>query len=715
MKKQLLVGSALLAAITAFSQNGRVKPSPSGAIKGIEDAMLKRSGVENANQTTLPQQTSKDGNITTPEIAAGTLSTSATWQKFAGSANIYGVLVSSSKPLQFNPALNAVSFIHRKSASYNALPASNSGAVIAEISTDWGATWDSTCVWSNATQFARYPQGGIYNPPGNTNINNAYIVVSGPATGGSGWLGSYYASKQLGSANYNNTASSATGAQQFFPNSAPTGTVLGHDHSRYSFTSTDDGKVRSLAALTNDPSGAGTLPGDTAALLMTGSFNAGIFTWTADKFQPNFVKASNGSVHFSGQPYMAWNQNGTIGYVVLIGALNSATLSNRGYQPVIYKTTNSGASWAMIQGIDFNSTAMTPIKNPLPTTQTYTNLEVPYFNSGEGIDITVDVNNKLHIVSTIVGTYDIGNDSLGYTYLFTHPDGENYRWPHEPGFRPYIYDFIGDGTSAWTYQTIDSLSSEVPSSVLGGNGYGDNPWDADATTNNKVSSSTRIQLSRTPDGKFIVYTFAESDTAFTNLQHKWNSLPNIKARAMRVDITTGITTLSPTEINVTKPATGNGTVNPGVNARAMFHYTSPTASVLCGPSTTITVPMTVTNSNPYSQLGNNGHWYSSAKLDFAGIMCPVGVNESAASNLANASLYPNPAQHNATVGIELKDNSTVMVKIYNTIGQVVRTVKAEGIIGENNINLNLEGLPAGIYLVNIKAAGLTSTKKLIIE
>ncbi|MBA3662940.1 MAG: T9SS type A sorting domain-containing protein [Bacteroidetes bacterium] len=717
MKKQLLLGSALLAVITAFPQNGRTKPQPSGVVKWSDDN-LKRGAVEN-NASTTPIGAANKNIIETPEIAAGTLSTSANWQKIGGSGNIYGVLVSSSKPLQYNSSLNAVSFIHRKSSTYTAQPVSNSGAIVAEISTNWGATWDSTCVWSNGTQLARYPQGGIFNPPGNTNISNAYVVVSGPATSGSGWVGSYYASKQLGAGNYNNTASAATGAQQFFPNSAPTGTVLGHDHGRYSFTSTQDGKVRSMAELTNDPSGGGTiLPGDTAALLMTGSFNAGTFIWAADKFQPNFVKASDGSPQCTGQPYMAWNSVGDVGYVVLIGALNSATLSNRGFQPIVYKTTNYGASWAQIQGIDFNSAAMAPIKAPIAATNTQTNLEVPFFHGTEGIDVIVDANNKLHIVSTIIGTSSVNNDSLGFVYSFTNADGEKYRWPHTPGAQPYIYDFIGDGTAAWTYKTIDSLSSEVPSSSSTGAGYNDNPWDADAANSGaKVSSSARIQLSRTPNGDNIIYTFAESDTNFTTSAHKWNSLPNVKARCMKIGSTPIGYTISPTEINVTKPAAGNGTVNPNVNGRAMFHYVSPTAGMpLCGPSTTINLPMTVTNSNPYSQLTNNTHWYSTAKLDFSGIICFIGMNEeSAAANLANVSLYPNPAMNNAVLTLELKESTPVMVSVYNTVGQLVKTTSASGTIGENRVNLNIEGLSSGIYMVKVKAGGLTSTKKLIIE
>lgn len=102
--------------------------------------------------------------------------------------------------------------------------------MVAEISNDWGVSWDSTCFWSNNTNWARYPQGGIYNAPA-TNTSNAmssaYIVGSGPCTSAaSSWVGNWYASKQLGGLNYNNAPSTAVGAQQFMT-TVPSNTAVG--------------------------------------------------------------------------------------------------------------------------------------------------------------------------------------------------------------------------------------------------------------------------------------------------------------------------------------------------------------------------------------------------------------------------------------------------------------------------------------------------------
>jgi LEA14-like dessication related protein len=51
----------------------------------------------------------------------------------------------------------------------------------------------------------------------------------------------------------------------------------------------------------------------------------------------------------------------------------------------------------------------------------------------------------------------------------------------------------------------------------------------------------------------------------------------------------------------------------------------------------------------------------------------------------------------------------------NAIGQLVKTSKTQGQVGQNSINIDLSGLSAGIYLVNVKVGNATSTKKLIVQ
>lgn len=172
MKKHLLFLSGIFFFFLSFSQNIELNKKATGIINAqMKNQLLEQSG--NENQTNLPVKVSGVKHQQNSEV---TNKTSAA-NKFTSSMNAYGVLNSSSKPLQFTPNVNIISFIHRKSPTYITSPFSNSGSIVGMISTNNGVSWDSTCIWtSTASIGARYPQGGIYNPIGNTNKNNTYLV-----------------------------------------------------------------------------------------------------------------------------------------------------------------------------------------------------------------------------------------------------------------------------------------------------------------------------------------------------------------------------------------------------------------------------------------------------------------------------------------------------------------------------------------------------------
>jgi hypothetical protein len=613
--------------------------------------------------------------------------------------------------LHYNDNINAVSFIQRKSASYIGIPNDNTGVSVAMISTNWGANWDSTCIYSDATNPGRYPQGAVYSAPGNTNIANAYVVGSGPTVGGSSWTGNWFASKQLGvpsSTVYNNVSSSVPNAQQFFSSAGPFGpNVYSNAFAQYGFNSSDDGKIKSLGILTPDPDAS---PIDSkGGVIQTGSFNAGVFTWKTDSFAPPVIIQTSGLLQMNSNGIMAWNEAGTVGYVVFIGSKTGQTLSNKGWQPIVYKTTNSGLSWAIIPGIDFNNAAYQLIKKRLDVVPTNSTLAIPFFNPFEGIDCSVDANNKLHIAAVIASTASEHNDSLAYTNEYS---SEQYLWPHGPNQHPYLYDFVGDGSSAWTFLTIDSLSSEAPGSVSGSPGFAENPWDDDA---GKVTSDSRVQLSRSPDGQYIIYTYAESDTNATTGGKKWNTIPNVKAKMWNNSFTDVYSPIS-AEINITKPTTG---LNPNVANRAMFHFTSPASG-----SQTITnnvnnhiinvkMPLTVTNSNPYIQGSSNTHYYSTENLNF---IFPIieDVRENKKDEI-QFSLYPNPTSQKCFVELDVVTNLDLEISILNYLGQTVKQKNHKAQYGSNKIELDLRNIKSGIYFVNIKSGNSTSTKKLIVE
>ena len=116
------------------------------------------------------------------------------------------------------------------------------------------------------------------------------------------------------------------------------------------------------------------------------------------------------------------------------------------------------------------------------------------------------------------------------------------------------------------------------------------------------------------------------------------------------------------------------------------------------------------------QLTENRHWFSAATLDFVSItpnFC-TGFQQSLAYNVVGIEIYPNPANSNATVAVDLKEEGSVNVNVYNTIGMLVKSVSTKGNIGENKMNVDLTNLTSGIYMVKVSVGNTTSTKKLII-
>ena len=713
MKKQVLIGSVLLAAMSTFSQTGSRIAKPVGMINAKLIADMK-FGNESA-----PVTKASPVKPTAFPNNSGSRTTSNTWMSLTASMNIYGVIISFTKPLQWNDELNAVSFVHRKSPSYLVSPppasTAENGNMVAEISKDYGTTWDSTAIYTNNTFWGRYPNGAISNPiQGNTSLSNAYIVGAGPTTGASAstWIGNWYASKKLDT--FDNIPSTTPGAQQAMPTAGPfaAGFPSRHDFSAYNFSATDDGKVRILAGVTDDATQA-----DTAVMMVTGEFNSGTGTydWAGKVFDINKVTtmASDGTFNFTSRPMQAWNEQGTVGYVVVMGQRLGTTGSNTGLQPIVYKTINSGGAWSLEVGINFNSEDFSDVRAGIWPINADPSLNVPNFMWLESFDVSVDADNKLHIFSTVAGQSSNHPDSMSFISQWNA--NEKYLWPHAPivdggePIHPFMYDFVYDGTNAsptWTHFLVDAMSSEGPSGLAAGGGYQDNPWDMDASqSNQKVRIDARLQMSRTPDGKFLLYTWTESDTAFTDQQKKWNNLPNIKARLYDVEKKK----LSPTEINITEAADGE------IANRAMYHCVSPKFRLDAKDTwnADVTVPMTISNSNPYSQLTANTHWYSAVNMRFE--LSTVGIKEQDGLLAANSSVFPNPAKNNATVKVNLNSTTKVQVQVLNTVGQVVKTVSAQGQAGSNSINVDLGGLASGIYLVSIKADNASSTKKLVIE
>jgi hypothetical protein len=254
-------------------------------------------------------------------------------------------------------------------------------------------------------------------------------------------------------------------------------------------------------------------------------------------------------------------------------------------------------------------------------------------------------------------------------------------------------------------------------------GYIENPWDS-LVGGRKVASGSRLQLSRAPDGKMIIYTYSESDTNFTNGIFKWNTLPNIKVRAYVADANN----LLYDEINITKPPSGQGMINQQINGRATFHFVSPITTTAniggffqgCVPNGTASVflPMTISNSNPYQQGITNAHWFSMVKLIFKG---NNGYNsfppydawtgiETEKNNSELFSVSPNPAIDNVQVKLSDMDSGIYTIQVLDVTGKVLFNQ-----VYSNESQINTGAFSSGVYFLSVYKNGLSlGTKKVVI-
>src|SRR6187551_497660 len=103
MNKHLLLGTALLVAISAFPQAGKLT-KPSGVLPMTPKKLdFNESGVSNAASFSgTPKQikhvTKANSNKTSSTIPSNI---------FTGSMNVFGYLVSQSRPLQYKARINA--------------------------------------------------------------------------------------------------------------------------------------------------------------------------------------------------------------------------------------------------------------------------------------------------------------------------------------------------------------------------------------------------------------------------------------------------------------------------------------------------------------------------------------------------------------------------------------------------------------------------------
>jgi hypothetical protein len=87
-------------------------------------------------------------------------------------------------------------------------------------------------------------------------------------------------------------------------------------------------------------------------------------------------------------------------------------------------------------------------------------------------------------------------------------------------------------------------------------------------------------------------------------------------------------------------------------------------------------------------------------------------------NLANElgmSIYPNPTASASTVSFNLTSAAEVTVNVTDLSGKVAQSFNLGNVSGNQNVNINVDTLNNGIYMVNVNVNGVVSTQKLVVR
>ncbi|MGP8217625.1 MAG: T9SS type A sorting domain-containing protein [Bacteroidia bacterium] len=696
MKKTVLILLAAGAWIYAGAQNSHTRKVSSA--KPIKMSQTKHQNARKNDAPSFYSQAATDKYI---ERKKGGLSPEAYSGVHCGSAyNAYGVLDASTTAVTYDSTLGAILFTHREDDSKVAK--GGSGAYEASVSLDGGMTWDTNRILFESVT-CRYPNGVIYNPMGNTIFDSSYWVAMGPVTTpntGDEWTS--WDSVAYGSMKFD----SSHVTQAYTVNGVPGVAV----QEGFNYMESTNSAVYAVGdGYYTGSSGDNYYGSD----VCTGTLNTSTrnFTWAHHVIQPDFVPAEGGTVFDSvpelmGSSGTAWSQDGTVGYVVFFGNLDSTdaksgvNLNFMTYQPIVYKTTNSGATWSMMTPHNFRNDSALSMWLP-PTLDSGVVYPLPrlYPNPGsqggeDDYDMVVDKNDNLHIFLGLTASAIASTDSSNYYAPIAFNSITNSTGTFSNVIVDYIFDlYTTSATGGWKARFVDSLQSQPSQYVLqGGNG-----WNTSSSTA-VVAFGHRIQATRTIDGSKIFCTWVDDVTSGND------SLVYPDLFGQGYDVTTGNSTPVKQFTNTYDQyyicVSDKPIVSGSVGSR---NYTIPVVRI---------EPPAASNDAtlPVYFLYDDSAMYTDN--DFQ----PQSVAQISSPQFSITQNYPNPFNGLTRFNINLVKESTVSIDVINMVGQKMITISPVKMDpGTHAITINGSGFAAGVYFYRVNVDGTSLTQKMVIE
>ena len=600
--------------------------------------------------------------------------------EMGSSSHVFTMLNSMQNQVDYNPDLNMVTFVHRQNTELT--PQGGSGTIRFDYSTDAGVTWNinegpistdlaaadgnlmiTTTVGEEEVYGLRNPNGAIYNPPGNTDLANTFYIsasASAIADGGFGHIGANcFTTTKMSDLN--------TPSEQYLQ--AVSDDIWSGDYFPFGLIQGGDAMYTVSSLFFTD----GILENYSQLAIWKGVLNndQNDFEWTSTVFEPDFVTytANDGggdyeSLMTSDNRSMAFSPDGSVGYMVVLGSLDSyeENLS----RPIVYKTTDAGENWELQPELDIVNMQVADL---VEYTEGSNTIKRPVVWS---MDIVVDINGTLHVLSEMNrGTL---TDGQAFTWVDAGTEISN----------TFYIDFTLNTNEVWGSRYIGE-----PVNI--GVGIPDAGWESFYVI------SHELQASRTPDGSKVFFGWLASPTS----SDETNVEPDIFVRGLDV-------------VNNMLTEAKNMTFDSDIESLVNIASLAP-ISIVGGDDFDYEMPYVIIED---FELGFGIETFFS-------FVKGMGFNEDefnivSVEELEQASVgfkvWPNPADNYSNIGFTLDKNAHVEIMVFNAIGQKEQKVFSGLLLaGYQTIPIELNGLKSGLYLVNLIIDNKRYTKNLIID
>lgn len=570
----------------------------------------------------------------------------------SSSVNIFSVLMAQQHCLDYQPDLDAYMFTNRGNPGVIA----TGNELITSRSTDDGATFASEVGLANTDILRRYPSGVIFNPEGNTQLDNAFRLLAGPRTESNNWTKTYFGSKTFGN---------------LFSDEKMVNNNTGHDlivRHGLSVDPTGVAHICGMAYETNSQNYATFGQG----IVMRGVFNSATnqFDWTEQTLAPEVNHAGDQTWDLAiSDINVAFSPDGQVGYVTFVGADIRCGDDLCSYQPIVYKSVDRGLTWELMAYLNLkNHPALVEY---LPGLNRDFSIVKP---SVSETDMVVDAAGNLHVMMVCKGASSDHPDSLGYVYnadmgtvfeLFNVNQGDD-----------------------WLIQYIDTLRTDYVKAEESGYGIGDNAvgWDH------------RLQASRSAEGNHVFALWTDSDPEFFGVEinlypdiHGWGRDVVNNTYTLPVDFTGGSDTWGDNN----------------------FHYFAPVVKkTSAGWMLPITITdIHVTNDPDQAVFHKFVHGIGFDNADFVITASPVTP---AIESMVN--IYPNPANDVLNIYVGHPGCEEAVVEVFDLTGLLVSTTTARFLPdGSTTVRLQTEGMACGVYFVRINADSWSVVKKAVVD